>query len=241
MGRVEVTTIVRRRRRRGEGEAADMLARGGGTTTTAGGGGAADGDDDNYDDDDDDRDGSDDEMTIERRRGKRMALESLANETIIVEEETVTETGFLHLTLDIPEKPLFKDADGGLVIPQEPLANVLRKFDGVTFGDVLASADDARMRRSGGVVAEDGGGIVVSRRRRYRLKRLPDYLVLHLNRFKRTGFSVEKNPTIVMFPVRDFDLGSYVFPEWGRDAVPTREEVERMSVSVLKQKIAGEC
>ena len=81
----------------------------------------------------------------------------------------------------------------------------------------------------------------MSRRRRYRLRRLPDYLVLHLNRFKRTGFSVEKNPTIVMFPVRDFELGSYVFPEGGRDAVPTREEVERMSVSVLKQKIVGEC
>jgi hypothetical protein len=35
-------------------------------------------------------------------------------------DETAMETNFLQLTLDIPEKPLFRDEDGGLVIPQEP-------------------------------------------------------------------------------------------------------------------------
>ncbi|KAL3780299.1 hypothetical protein ACHAW5_005713 [Stephanodiscus triporus] len=222
MGRVEVTTIVRRRRRRGEEEASRMLTHGGGVTTSAA---ATDDDDDNDDDNDDDRDGSDDDETVERRRARREALVSLANETIIAEEETTIETDFLQLTLDIPEKPLFKDADGGLVIPQEPLVNVMRKFDGVTFAEALAgAAADAR----------GGGGAVVSRSRRYRLRRLPDYLILHLSRFRRNGFTVEKNPTIVMFPVKNFDLSSYVFPEGGRDAVPTREELERMSTKDLK-------
>jgi U4/U6.U5 tri-snRNP-associated protein 2 len=225
MGRVEVTTIVRRRKRRGEEAALEML-NGGGLATAAPESDLAENVNDN-DDDDDDRNGSDDEEIIERKRKKRETLKSLANETIIVEEETVTESDFLQLTLDIPEKPLFKDVDGGLVIPQEPLVNVLRKFDGVSFTDVLAM----QQQQLTSAENNDTDGIVVTRKRRYRLKKLPNYLILHLNRFKRNGFFVEKNPTIVMFPVKNFDLSSYVFPEGGRDNVPTEEEVRSMSVS----------
>jgi U4/U6.U5 tri-snRNP-associated protein 2 len=46
---------------------------------------------------------------------------------------------------------------------------------------------------------------------------------------------VEKNPTIVMFPVKNFDLSSYVFPEGGRKQVPTEEEVRGMSTKELKR------
>ena len=65
-------------------------------------------------------------------------IQTFVDEIIYVEEESVVNTDFMQLTLDIPEKPLFKDQDGGLVIPQEPLLNVLRKFDGVSFCDELA-------------------------------------------------------------------------------------------------------
>jgi hypothetical protein len=222
MGRVEMTTVVRRRRRRGQKAALDMLNQGGMEASAA----ATSSQDNANEDEDDDRDGSDDEETIERKRRKRETVQSLANETVTVEEETVTETDFLQLTLDIPEKPLFKDEDGGLVIPQEPLVNVLRKFDGVSFSDVL-SAQQQQSESNSGV------GTVVSKKRRYRLKKLPNYLILHLSRFKRNGFFVEKNPTIVMFPVKNFDLSSYVFPEGGREKVPTVEEVKGMSVSIV--------
>jgi hypothetical protein len=53
-------------------------------------------------------------------------------------EEIVTQTNSLQLTLVIPEKPLFKDEEGGLVIPQEPLLNILKKFDGMSFTDVIS-------------------------------------------------------------------------------------------------------
>eukprot|EP00956_Cyclotella_meneghiniana_P009866 scaffold13641_cov42-Cyclotella_meneghiniana.AAC.10 len=86
----------------------------------------------------DDRAGSDDEETIQRKHQQREATQTLADERIYVEEESVVNTDFMQLTLDIPEKPLLKDQDGGLVIPQEPLVNVLRKFDGVSFCDELA-------------------------------------------------------------------------------------------------------
>lgn len=220
MGRVEVTTSVRTRRRRGEEAALKMLNQGGMEASEN-----PSAEEDIIDEDD--RAGSDDEETIQRKRLKRETHQSLANETVIVEDETVTETDFLQLTLDIPEKPLFKDEDGGLVIPQEPLVNVLRKFDGVSFGDVLAMQQQPTGKN-------DSNGTIVSKKRRYRLKKLPNYLILHLSRFKRNGFFVEKNPTIVMFPVKNFDLSSYVFPEGGRDKVPTEEEVKGMSTKELK-------
>ena len=35
-----------------------------------------------------------------------------------------------HLTLDIPATPLFKDSQGGNIIPQIPLFKVLDKYNG---------------------------------------------------------------------------------------------------------------
>ncbi|KAG7356351.1 ubiquitin carboxyl-terminal hydrolase [Nitzschia inconspicua] len=131
------------------------------------------------------------------------------------DETSTVETNFLQLTLDIPEKPLFRDEDGGLVIPQEPLVTVMKKFDGVSFSEALT--------RSG-----------VTQRKRYRLVELPPYLILHLARFKTNNYSREKNPTIVAFPVKNLDLGSYTFPKNERKPLPTENEVRSMDVKELR-------
>ena len=65
---------------------------------------------------------------------------------------------------------------------------MLTKFDGTSLHDVL---------RKG--------------RRRYSLTRLPKYLILHMKRFTRNNFFVEKNPTIVTFGVKNLEL---------KDAIP---------------------
>lgn len=46
-----------------------------------------------------------------------------------------------YLTIDIPRTPLFKDSQGGNIIPQIPLYNVLEKFNGqhVTVGSLTHS------------------------------------------------------------------------------------------------------
>ena len=44
-----------------------------------------------------------------------------------------------------------------------------------------------------------------------------------------------------MFPVKNFDLSSYVFPEGGRDKVPTVEDVKGMSVSRLLFNLICAC
>jgi U4/U6.U5 tri-snRNP-associated protein 2 len=148
----------------------------------------------------------------ETKTGQEDTDESMSETRGEVEiEETTIESNFLQLTLDIPEKPLFRDDEGGLVIPQEPLVTVLKKFDGISFSDALS--------KSG-----------VAQRKRYVLRELPPYLILHLSRFNSNRYSREKNPTIVAFPVKNLDLGSYTFPKNGKDTPPTEEEVRKMDV-----------
>ncbi|CAL4966783.1 unnamed protein product [Urochloa decumbens] len=105
---------------------------------------------------------------------------------------TVSETSkvpFLMLGLDLPPPPLFKDAMEKNIIPQVPLFNILKKFDGETVTEVVRPSI-ARMR--------------------YRVTRLPKYLILHMRRFTKNNFFVEKNPTLVNFPVKNLELKDYI-------------------------------
>jgi U4/U6.U5 tri-snRNP-associated protein 2 len=170
----------------------------------------------------DDRAGSEDEGD-KNHDDEEMAdaVRDEDDEHEVVVEETTIDTHFLQLTLEIPEKPLFRDEDGGLVIPQEPFVNVLKKFDGVTFSNALAKSGAAQ-------------------RKRYQLLRLPNYLILHLARFRENKYSREKNPAIVTFPIKNFDLTDYVHLHddgndnksngSGKANPPTAEEVRAMSV-----------
>ena len=94
---------------------------------------------------------------------------------------------FLYLTLDVPATPLFKDTQGGNIVPQIPLFDVLTKYNGVKLSDSVKSG--------------------VQSRRRYVIRRLPKYLIFHFARFTKNNFAdSEKNPTIVHIPVKDLEL-----------------------------------
>ena len=70
---------------------------------------------------------------------------------------------------------------------QVPIFELLRKFDGARLQDDIKAG-----------------------RRRYRLTCLPAFLVLHVKRFTKNNFFLEKNPTIVNFPVRNLELRDIV-------------------------------
>lgn len=169
--------------------------------------------------------------------GTRKSGSSIIHQTFqgLVQVDTVTDTAqtrqerpFLFLTLDLPPTPLFKDAQGGNVIPQMPIVSVLEKFDGETIAFGLKGSLEKKT---------------------YRIKSLPQFLVLHIARFTKNNFFVEKNPTIVSFPITNLDLSDckyrYLFiplpclivsidvdlPQ----GTPTLEEVETKSISQLKQ------
>ncbi|XP_044509686.1 U4/U6.U5 tri-snRNP-associated protein 2-like [Mangifera indica] len=107
---------------------------------------------------------------------------------------------FLMLGLDLPPPPLFKDVMEKNIIPQVPLFNILKKFDGEMVTEVVRPRV-ARMR--------------------YRVTRLPQYLILHVRRFTKNNFFVEKNPTLVNFPVKNLELKDYI-------PLPTPKENEKL-------------
>ncbi|KAI3676596.1 hypothetical protein L1987_86207 [Smallanthus sonchifolius] len=111
----------------------------------------------------------------------------------------VSRMPFLMLGLDLPPPPLFKDVMEKNIIPQVPLFNILKKFDGESVTEVVRPRV-ARMR--------------------YRVTRLPQYLILHMRRFTKNNFFVEKNPTLVNFPVKNLELKDYI-------PLPKEEEEER--------------
>lgn len=135
--------------------------------------------------------------------------------------DTTQKSRFTFLSLDIPPCPLFRDSQGGLVIPQIPLFQLIqRKFDPVQWTDSVTK--DAHLRRQ------------------YRLLELPNVLIFHLNRFTKNNFALEKNPTIITFPVKNLEMKDYMSGTnvVSETAFPNDTEIDEMTdATSLKQII----
>lgn len=90
---------------------------------------------------------------------------------------------------------------------QVPIFDLLKKFDNQHTSDDIKAG-----------------------RRRFKLIKLPAYMVLHIKRFTKNNFFVEKNPTIVNFPVKNLEL---------RDVVPVPSGVYRPSPSCVPGQVIG--
>ncbi|GIY82446.1 hypothetical protein CDAR_548501 [Caerostris darwini] len=101
-------------------------------------------------------------------------------------QEKVEDTTFLYLTLDLPPPPLFKDELTENIIPQVPLFNILAKFNGTNEKEYKTYKD--------------------SKMKRFEVTRLPPYLILFIKRFTKNTFFIEKNNTIVNFPIKNVDF-----------------------------------
>eukprot|EP01104_Vermistella_antarctica_P009036 TRINITY_DN2309_c0_g3_i1.p1 TRINITY_DN2309_c0_g3~~TRINITY_DN2309_c0_g3_i1.p1 ORF type:complete len:533 (+),score=155.79 TRINITY_DN2309_c0_g3_i1:28-1626(+) len=104
---------------------------------------------------------------------------------VFEEDKTVK---YMFLAVDVPPPPLFKDEKEQIVIPQMPLVECLEKFNGHNITERPLQHQTLQ----------------------YAIKRLPKYLIMHLKRFSKNSFFIEKNPTIVTFQVRDLEMGNYV-------------------------------
>jgi U4/U6.U5 tri-snRNP-associated protein 2 len=82
-------------------------------------------------------------------------------------------------------------------------------------------------------------------RKKYDVQSLPPYLILHLNRFTKNNFYLEKNPTIVTFPVKNLELRSYLHrkpsalqqQKQEKKRAVTEEQLNEFSVKELKDYI----
>ncbi|EDV22247.1 U4/U6.U5 tri-snRNP-associated protein 2 [Trichoplax sp. H2] len=105
-------------------------------------------------------------------------------------KETQSVAPFLYLTLDLPPAPLYQDELNENIIPQVPLSVLLAKFDGTSEREYKTYKETFM--------------------KRFELIRLPRYLILYVKRFTRNNFFVEKNPTIVNFPIVELDMAEYL-------------------------------
>ncbi|VDM52170.1 unnamed protein product [Angiostrongylus costaricensis] len=96
------------------------------------------------------------------------------------------ELPFLYLALDLPPAPLYRDEQMQNIIPQVPLTVLLQKFNGTTEKEYKTYNEN----------------II----KRFELLRLPEYLIITYKRFHKNQWFVEKNPTIVNFPISNVDL-----------------------------------
>ncbi|KRX44735.1 U4/U6.U5 tri-snRNP-associated protein 2 [Trichinella britovi] len=131
------------------------------------------------------------------RTFKRQVLPVDANEEertrlLLTEEyqERVQNLPFLFLTLDLPPAPLYRDEFFQNIIPQVPLAALLAKFNGITEKEYKTYNENIM--------------------KRFEITHLPPYLIMFVKRFTKNHFYVEKNPTIVNFPIRNVDLYDYL-------------------------------
>jgi U4/U6.U5 tri-snRNP-associated protein 2 len=94
-----------------------------------------------------------------------------------------TQSPFLFLAIDLPPIRVFQEStEKNNIIPQVPISEVLAKFNGET-------------------TQENAG-----RLRRYKLTKLPPFIIMHIKRFTSNNFVEEKNPTIVAFPLKGVDM-----------------------------------
>lgn len=86
----------------------------------------------------------------------------------------------------MPKKPLFKNSSEKINIPEINIDILFQKFDGKTFTD-----DPIK-------------GI----KRLYHIVKLPKNLILYFKRFEKNSFFMEKNNTIITFPIKRLSLES---------------------------------
>ncbi|XP_074648034.1 ubiquitin carboxyl-terminal hydrolase 39-like [Tubulanus polymorphus] len=108
-------------------------------------------------------------------------------------KEQMIESPFLFLTCDLPSARLYPDELQENIIPQVPLATILAKFNGVNEKEYKTFRD--------------------STMKRFEITKLPPYLILYIKRFTKNRYTIEKNNTIVNFPVKGIDFGDLLSPE----------------------------
>ncbi|XP_039276651.1 U4/U6.U5 tri-snRNP-associated protein 2 isoform X1 [Nilaparvata lugens] len=127
---------------------------------------------------------------VELEDGQRAALQ-LTDE---YKSSTQTTTSpFLYLTCDLPPPPLFKDEIMENIIPQVNLYTLLTKFNNENEKEYKTYKENFL--------------------KRFEITKLPPYLILYIKRFTKNTFFIEKNPTIVNFPVKNVDFGDILTPE----------------------------
>jgi len=119
-----------------------------------------------------------------------LPMEQLKNEKIRIKVDPPSEDihPFLMLSLDVPELKLFADKKtGNHIIPTIDIELLLQKYNGVQETQVKRYGKDIKCYR-------------------HLIHKPPEYLIITIDRFIKSIWDTQKNPTVVTFPLKDLDL-----------------------------------
>lgn len=136
------------------------------------------------------------EMKVYTRKIPPVDCDEIQKELLLATDEyqeKVETSNFLYLNCDLPPPPLFIDELRENIIPQVNLYQLLSKFNGVTEKEYKTFKDNFM--------------------KRFEIVRLPKYVILYVKRFTKNTFFIDKNPTIVNFPVKNVDFGDILTAE----------------------------
>lgn len=119
---------------------------------------------------------------------------------------------FLMLSFPLQTDQIFADPSTNSFIKQVRIAELLERFNGIN-EEILP---DGSLRTFG-------------------IAKLPQYLIVHVNRFKNNGFFIEKNNTLVTFPLKGLDMSPCIY----KATLPSMEELLSMPASDLQQRLRG--
>jgi len=108
---------------------------------------------------------------------------------------------FMFLSLDLPAKPLFVDPHKQISIPQIHMHSLLEKFNGFNEKEYKLKGEERRDPLL----------------KKFRISKLPHVLFFQIQRFTKNNFFVEKNPTIVQYPVTNLDMGPLCVEDDGQE------------------------
>lgn len=138
------------------------------------------------------------EMVINNRRIPNPELSDEEKSSLLKQDKYKpdgidTRAPFLFLTLDLPPKPLYVDPHKQISIPQVHMQSLLEKFNGFSEKEYKLKGEERR------------DPLI----KKFRISKLPEVLIFQISRFAKNNFFVEKNPTIVQYPVKNLDMGPY--------------------------------
>lgn len=135
------------------------------------------------------------------------------------DEAEAESTNFLYLTCDLPPAPLFKNEMMENIIPQVCKPNYL-KCQFIWRSQVSLAQSCLRscfvcvkvnlftlLSKFNGATEREYNTYKDNLLKRFKITKLPPFLILYIRRFTKNTFFIEKNPTIVNFPVLSVDFG----------------------------------
>ena len=161
-------------------------------------------------------------MISECFQGVVQVTETINNKSDNTKQTKVKSVPFNYLSLDIPPTPLFRESEGGRIVPNIPIHQLLEKFNGRKPAEQFTQAAHTS--------------------RRFRILKLPKYVILNCDRKETQNFSKRgRNCTVVAFPVSSLEFCSVCGVHEDHFNCPASMDIDSLGENEVKAVVDNFC